>query len=116
MILNALIFLIGAAVIAVLVLQVQTLTTLRKIVMITADEVNQLVAAITTALQAEANDAAALTAAQTQIATLTAQNAALNDPALQTTVQNALAAAAAANPPPAPTPTPTPTPAPTPTP
>ena len=106
MILNALIFLIGAAVIAGLVLQVQTLTTVRKIVMITADEVTQLVAALTTALQAEANSAPALAAAQKTIADMTAANAALNDPALQTTVQNALAAAAAANPPPTPPPTP----------
>jgi hypothetical protein len=78
--------------------------------MITADQVTQLINALTAALQAEANDAAALSAAQTQIATLTAENAALNDPTLQTSVQNALAAASAANPPPAPTPAPAPVP------
>jgi hypothetical protein len=81
---------------------------LKRLQMITADEVTQLVNALTTALAAEANSAPALAAAQQQIATLTAANAALNDPALQTSVQNALAAAIAANPPPVPTPTPTP--------
>jgi hypothetical protein len=99
-------FLIGVAVAAVLILQVQTLKLIKKLSMITADEVTQLVNALTTALQAEANDATALAAAQQQVSDLTAQNAALNDPALQTTVTNALAAAAAANPAPAPTPTP----------
>ena len=112
MILNPLIFLIGLAAIAGLVLQTQTLNLVKKLTMITADEVNQLITALGTALTAEANDATALAAAQQQVADLTAQNAALNDPTLQTNVANILAQAAAANPPPAPTPTPTPTPAP----
>jgi hypothetical protein len=78
---------------------VQTIR-LKRIEMITADEVTQLVNALNFALQAEANNASALQSAQAQIAQLTANNTALNDPALQTAVNNALTAAAAANPPP----------------
>jgi Tfp pilus assembly protein PilV len=103
-------FLIVVILVVVASMQIKTNRLLQK--MITADQVTQLINALTAALQAEANDAAALSAAQTQIATLTAENAALNDPALQTSVQNALAAASAANPPPAPAPTPAPAPVP----
>jgi hypothetical protein len=82
---------------------IQTIRLIR-LQMITADEVTQLVNALTAALAAEANSAPALAAAQKTIADMTAANAALNDPTLQTSVQDALAAAIAANPPPVVTP------------
>jgi hypothetical protein len=82
--------------------------------MITAQNVTDLVNALNDALTAEANDAAALSTAQATIATMTANDAALNDPTLQASVATALANASAANPPPAPAVTPTTPPASTP--
>jgi hypothetical protein len=74
--------------------------------------VQQLIDAITAALQAEANDQAAVTAANATIAQLQSQLA--PNPTLLASAQTAIQAALAANPPPTPTPAPTPSPAPTP--
>ncbi len=70
--------------------------------MITAQNVRDLVNALNTALMAEANDVQALADAKATIASMTAADAALADPALQTDVETALTNASAANPPPAP--------------
>lgn len=93
----------------------------------TADTVKQLVDAITSLIQADVNDKNALKTAQDALDAMTAQDASLNDPALQASVDAALAAAAAAGPAtggatgggatgggtPAPSPTTPPSPAPT---
>lgn len=64
----------------------------------TADTVKQLVDAITSLIQADVNDKNALKTAQDALDAMTAQDASLNDPALQASVDAALAAAAAAGP------------------
>ncbi len=80
--------------------------------MITAENVKSLVDAIKELIVADSADKAALAAAQQANATLTMQVAEFQDPALQQSVTDAIAAAAAAVPPPAPAPAPAPEPAP----
>lgn len=70
----------------------------------TADTVTQLVNAITTLIQADANDQAARKTAEDALKALQDQDASLNDPALQASVDAALAAAAAAGQPAQPNP------------
>ncbi len=98
---SLLIITIGAATFAV----IQSIR-LQRLKMITAQNVTDLINALNTALTAEANDVAALASANATIATMIANDAALNDPALQASLQTALANASAANPPPAPPATP----------
>jgi hypothetical protein len=64
--------------------------------MITADNVKALVDAITALIASEAADKKALEEAQTLNATLKSSVVEFNDPALQSSVDSALAAAAAA--------------------
>ena len=54
---------------------------------------------VTQLLQTVSTDSAQIQSLQQQIATLTAQDAALNDPALETQLENLIAAASAAEPP-----------------
>ncbi len=86
--------------------------------MITAENVKSLVDAIRALIVADTADKAALAAALQANATLTAQVAEFQDPALQASVTDAIAAAAAAltPPPPAAVSAPAPEPAPTPAP
>jgi hypothetical protein len=67
--------------------------------MLTAQTITDLINALNTALLAEANDTKALTDAQATIATMTANDASLNDPVLQASIDTALKNAVAANPP-----------------
>lgn len=64
--------------------------------MITADNVKALVDAVSALIAADVNDKKALADAQTLIATLKSSVVEFNDPALQSSVDSALAAATAA--------------------
>ncbi len=73
-------------------------------IMITAENVKALIDAIKALIVADTADKTALAAAQAANAALTTQVAEFQDPALQQSVTDALAAAAAAITPPAPAP------------